>query len=134
VPVVGRYLNVITPYSAFIVLGAIVLGIMLKVSAEDVRPAATALTAPVMDGNLMTRYLLLPVADGPGIARLALSPLQETLFEVAAALAVLTVTLRMITTEATSPRLSLFVYVFVSAMILLLLFVVGDLSIAGVRR
>ncbi len=134
VQIIGRYLHVITPFSAFIVLGAIVLGIMLKVSAEDVRPAATALAAPVADGNPMTRYLLLPATDGSGIGQFVLSPWQTMLFGLAAALALLTVTVRTVTAEALSLRLGVFVYVFVSAMILLLLFVVGDLSVAGVRR
>ena len=134
VPIIGRYLYVITPYSAFVVLGCIVLGIMLKVSAEDIRPAAVALAVPSADTGLLTRYLLLPAVDGAGIGHLVLSPLQKMLFGLAAALAVLTFTLRTMTAEAVSMRLGVFVYVFVAAMILLLLFVVGDISLAGARR
>ncbi len=134
VPIIGRYLYVITPYSAFVVLGCLVLGIMLKVSAEDVRPAATALVTPNVDPNLLTRYLLMPAADGTGIGHVVLSPLQKMLFGLAAALALLTFTLRTMTAEALSMRLGVFVYVFVATMILLLLFVVGDISLAGVRR
>ncbi len=134
VPIIGRYLYVITPYSAFVVLGCIVLGIMLKVSAEDVRPAAVALATNSTDTSLLTRYLLLPAVDGAGIGHLLLSPLQKTLFGVAAALALLAVTLRTMTAEALSLRLGVFVYVFVAAMILMLLFVAGDMSLAGVRR
>lgn len=134
VPIIGRYLYVITPYSAFVVLGCIVLGIMLKVSAEDVRPAAVALTTPSADPGLLTRYLLLPAVDGSGIGHFSLSPLQKTLFGLAAALALFTVTLRTMTAEALSLRLGVFVYVFVAAMILLVLFVAGDMSLAGVRR
>lgn len=132
VPVVGRYLYFISPFAAFIVLGVVVAGIMLQVSTDDTYLAATnaaAQAAPA--GDLLTRYLILPPADPGGTMLLSLSPLQQTVFGLAAVLVTLTFALRLMVAEAVAVRLGAFLYVFVSALILLLFFVVADKSHAA---
>ena len=84
--------------------------------------------------NLLTRYLLLPATDGARSVASCCRRCSKLLFGAVAALAVLTLTVRMVTAEAISLRLGVFVYVLVSALILLLLLVVGNLGIAGVSR
>ena len=155
VPIIGRYIHVISPYSAFVVLGCIVAGIMLHVSTQDPQfltaaggPSAAAAplaaspgTGPAIPAapaaapaDLLTRYLLLqPAGSAASLGHLALSPLQQTLFGFAAALGFLTLTLRLTVAEAVSVRLGVFLYVFVSGLILLLLLLAGDLGLAGVR-
>ena len=134
VPIIGRYLYFITPYSAFVVLGCIVAGIMLKMSAEDARQAAVVMAAPGPDSALTSRYLLLPAAAaGDGLVHVSMTALQKQLLGFGAALALLVFTLRMTVAEAISVRFGVFMYVFVSSLILMLLFVAGDLSLAGVR-
>ena len=126
VPVVGRYVRFISPFSAFMVLGCIVAGIMLQVSTADTYPAAAVATAPhAAGGELLTRYLLLPPGSGsPGLLP-ALTPLQTLFMSLAAALALFVLVLRTMVVEATSRRLGAFVYVVVGALIVLLLLVVG---------
>lgn len=134
VPVIGRYLYFITPYSAFVVLGCIVAGIMLKMSAEDARQATVVIASSSSDSALTSRYLLAPAARaGGGLAHFTMTALQKELLGFGAVLALLVFTLRMTVAEAISVRFGVFMYVFVSSLILLLLFLVGDMSLAGVR-
>lgn len=133
VPVIGRYLFMITPFSAFIVLGAVVIGIMLKVSAEDTQSLVAAAALPGAERGLATRYLLVPPPGSMAVAQFVLSPLQKALLIGVAAVGTLTLTLRLALTEAVTPRLGVFMYVTVSALLLLLLVVVGDISLAGAR-
>jgi ribose transport system permease protein len=127
VPVVGRYIHFVSPFSAFMVLGCIVAGIMLQVSTADTYPAAAA-TPHAAGGELLTRYLLLPPGTGPRGIVPALTPLQTLSISLAAALALITLVLRTMVVEAASRRLGAFVYVFVGALIVLLLLVVGTES------
>ncbi|QKC98245.1 ABC transporter permease [Mesorhizobium sp. NZP2298] len=132
VPVIGRYLYFISPFAAFVVLGCVVLGIMLYVSTRDTYGvAAVASDALKTNPDVLTRYLLLPPQSGSGAALPDLSPLQKAVFGFAAILAVLTFTVRVVVSEAVSVRLGAFIYVFVSALILLLFLVVGEQSHAA---
>ena len=134
VPIIGRYLYFITPYSAFVVLGCIVAGIMLKMSAEDARQAAVVMATTGSDSELTSRYLLVPTAGaGGGLVHFAMTALQKQLLGFGAALALLVFSLRMTIAEAISVRFGVFMYVFVSSLILMLLFIVGDLNLTGVR-
>jgi ribose transport system permease protein len=130
VPVIGRYLYFISPFAAFVVLGCVVVGIMLYVSTRDTYAvAAVADGALKPDADVMSRYLLLPIMQsGSGPVLPDLTPLQKTVFGFAAVLAVLTFTVRVIVAEAVSVRLGAFIYVFVSALILLLFVIVGEQS------
>ncbi len=134
VPIIGRYLYFITPYSAFVVLGCIVAGIMLKMSAEDAHQAALVMATTGSEGELTSRYLLLPgTGAGGGLIHFTMTALQKQLLGFAAAAALLVFTLRMTIAEAISVRFGVFMYVFVSSLILMLFILVGDLSLARVR-
>ncbi|MFD1984259.1 ABC transporter permease [Mesorhizobium newzealandense] len=131
VPIIGRYLHFISPFAAFAVLGCVVVGIMLYISTRDTYGVAVAGEAFKSNPDVMTRYLLLPVQSGSGPALPDLTPLQKIVFGFAVILAVLTFTVRVIVAEAVSVRLGAFIYVFVSALILLLFLVVGQQSHAA---
>jgi ribose transport system permease protein len=132
VPIIGRHISFISPFAAFVLLGCVVVGIMLQVSTSGTHAAvATAATEAVQTGDLLSRYLLLPSPAPAGGGTLILSPLQKIAFGAVAALLLLTFTFRLVVAEARSSRLSVFLYVFVSALILLLFFVVAQESRAG---
>ena len=123
VPVIARHVSFVSPYAAFVVLGLLVLAIMLQVSTADTYAVAPVAAHP--PGALLSRYSLLHPTGTGGVA---LSPLQAALFATAAALAVLTLALRVLVAEATSLRFGVFLYVFVGALVVLLLLVVGSRS------
>lgn len=128
VPIIGRYIWFISPYAAFVVLGCIVAGIMLHVGTAETylaAPAADAV-APALPGDLATRFLLLPPADGTGWTSLAPSPLQQAVLALVVVLGTLTLVTRMMVAEALSYRVGLFLYVFVGSLILLLLLLAGQ--------
>lgn len=126
VPIVSRHIWFISPFGAFVVLGAVVLGIMFHVASHDeyVPEAAEArIEAPGAAGDgLATRYLLTPEAAGvdadagPGGA-LTLSPIQQVAFAAVGVLALLVLVLRMSVAEALSFRLGAFLYVFIGVLI-----------------
>ncbi|MGH6879437.1 ABC transporter permease [Hypericibacter sp.] len=135
VPIIGRHISFISPFAAFVVLGCVVIGIMLQISNAGPHAAATTAAAAAVPaaptGDLISRYLLLPGSVPTGIATLSFSPLQKMAFGAVAALLLLVLTFRLVVAEARSSRLGVFVYVFVSALILLLFFVVAQESHAG---
>lgn len=115
VPIVGRYISFISPWGAFVVLGAGVIGIMLQVATS-----ATYLTAapmPLHDAAIATRYLLSAPAAGPDFG-FALSPIQLTAFLAASAFATFVVAARMMKAEAGARRMSLFLYLLVAVLLL----------------
>jgi ribose transport system permease protein len=123
VPVVGRHIAFITPWSTFLVLGVVVAGIMLHIAtmgsylpAEPVAGAA--------QGELMTRYLLDLPGNGADLGFM-LSPLQKVAFLAALALVVLVFTARLIHADSRAQRMGLFLYVFVAVLILALFAVVA---------
>ncbi len=131
VPIVGRHVSFVSPYAAFIVLGAIVVAIMLQVATSDALIAAgsQALVAPA---NVSTRYLLLPAgAAAVTTGGLALTVFQRSVLGLGAALALMTLAVRVMTTEAGSVRFGAFLYVVIGVLIILLFVVVGVESHAG---
>jgi ribose transport system permease protein len=127
VPVIGRYLYFISPFAAFIVLGAIVVGIMLQVSTYDtyvLADAAAGTTQPASTGAI--GYFLLPIADAGVHGFVDLSPIQRMALIAAAVISVLVFSARAIVAEAAAGRFGAFMYVFVGGLILLLFFVVGE--------
>jgi len=132
VPIIGRHISFISPFAAFVLLGCVVIGIMLQISnAGPHAAAATAAVQAAPTGDLMSRYLLLPASVPTGGGTLSFSPLQKMAFGAVGSLLLLTFTFRLVVAEARSSRLGVFVYVFVSALILLLFFVVAQESHAG---
>lgn len=133
VPVIGRYIAFISPYAAFVVLGTVVTGIMLQVSTmATYAPADAAAPAAVATGDLATRYLLLPPSGhGAALALVALTPFQQTVLAVAAALVLFVLTFRLLMAEARAVRLGPFLYVVISGLVLLLFFVVAEQGASG---
>ena len=127
VPIIGRYLSFISPYSAFVVLGVIVAGIMLHVATSGayapVEAADAGAAARQAADNLLTRYQILPPADPAAVGFVALSPFQQAVFALAAILLLVTFTFRLSVAEAVSLRLGTFLYLSISALILLIFFV-----------
>jgi len=124
VPVIARHVNFISPYAAFVVLACIVAGIMLEVSTYDTYTAASAVAAEgAGTGGLLSRYLLLAPPDAAEAGFVSLSPLQQAVFAFAALLLLVTFVFRLAVAEAISMRLGTFLYVSMSALVLLLLFV-----------
>jgi ribose transport system permease protein len=135
VPVLSRHISFISPWSAFVVLGAIVVGIMLHVATAETYLPAEAV-AGAAQGPLMERYFLIPPGGGAGVG-FALSPIQQMAFIAALAAVVLTFAARLTQAEAPARRMGLFIYLFVAALILALFALVGmqgDLTLFGGGR
>ncbi|MCA3449401.1 MAG: ABC transporter permease [Rhodobacter sp.] len=118
VPVLSRHISFISPWSAFVVLGAVVAAIMLHVATADTYLAPEAVPAAAQ-GPLLDRYFLTAPAGGaePG---LVLSPIQRMAFFAALAAVVLTFAARLTQAEAPARRMGLFLYLFVAALVLAL--------------
>lgn len=123
VPVIGRHISFISPWGAFLVLGAVVVGIMLQVATSGTYLPADPVAGSAQ-GALMTRYLLDAPEAGAGFG-LALSPIQKIAFLSAVALVVLVFTARLINAESRARQMGLFLYVFVAVLILALFAVVA---------
>ena len=135
VPVLSRHISFISPWSAFVVLGAIVVGIMLHVATAEIYLPAEAV-AGAAQGPLMERYFLIPPGGGASVG-FALSPIQQIAFIAALAAVVLTFAARLTQAEAPARRMGLFLYLFVAALILALFALVGmqgDLTLFGGGR
>ena len=124
VPIIGRHLSFVSPYAAFVVLGAIVAAIMLQVATYD-QYVASAPQALTTAGDLATRYLLLPPVQGAAAGGLVLTALQKAALGVGAAAALLVLAARVMMNEARSARFGAFLYVVIGALIVALFLVVG---------
>lgn len=132
VPVVGRHISFISPYAAFVALGTIVAGIMLQVSTMRAYAPADPEATTAVAGDLMTRYLLIaPQSGGSDLALLALTPFQQAVFAIAAALVLFVFTARLLVAEAKAVRFGPFMYTLVCGLVLLLFFVVAEQSVAS---
>ena len=118
VPVIGRHIAFVSPWGAFVVLAAVVTGIMLQVATSEAYLPAEPV-AGAAQGALMTRYLLVESAQGPGLG-FSLSPVQKFAFLLALAAVVLSFAARLVNAEAGARRMGLFLYVFIAALILAL--------------
>lgn len=123
VPIIGRHISFISPWGAFLVLGALVIGIMLQVATSGAYLPAEGVMGAAQ-GPLLTRYLLDTPAGGADFG-LVLSPIQKITFLAALALVVLVFTARLINAESRARRMGLFLYVFVAVLILALFAVVA---------
>jgi ribose transport system permease protein len=127
VPVVGRYISFISPFAAFVVLAAIVGGIVLEVSTAQTYADAGA-AAVATSGDLINRYLILPPAADVEPLRIWLSPLQRLLLVVTAAAVSVIVMVRVIAAEAAARRFGIFGHAVVASFILLALALVAIYS------
>jgi ribose transport system permease protein len=120
VPVVGRHISFITPFSAFMVLGVCVIGIMLTVGIsmpEGAQPVAT------------TGYDLLPATGASDIAAFALTPIQKVLLVAVAVLTFGTIMMRVVVVESSSRRFGVFGHALIAGMLVLGLAVVALYSL-----
>jgi len=127
VPIVGRHVSFVSPYAAFIILGAIVTAIMLQVSTYD-QFVASPVVPISASADLYSRYLLLPSAAAATSGALAMSALQRLALGAAAAAVALAVVFRVAMSEARSTRFGAFLYVVIGLLILMLFVVVGSQS------
>ncbi len=126
VPAIGRHISFISPWGAFVVLAAVVLGIMLQVATSATYlPTDPLLT--VAQSPLMTRYLLTTPAEAASLG-VSLSPIQQVAFLVATAVVILVIAARLINAEANVRRMGLFLYFFVAVLVLALFAVVAGQS------
>ncbi|WP_420394508.1 ABC transporter permease [Acuticoccus sp.] len=132
VPILARSISFISPYSAAMALGTVVLSIMLHVgvgpvTAPDASPGALA--AGTVDGSV-DRYTLVAPPRAAEVGEVAAGPLTRVALPLVLALGLLTLVARVAVAEALSLRFGVFVYVCISLMILALFAVVADRSAA----
>jgi ribose transport system permease protein len=113
VPVIARYIRFVSPWSAFLVLGLVVAGIMLEVGTRG----GLAAGEPVaVTGALAERYFLVqPARVGP-----VLTPAQGFALLAGVSAVAFVFTARLVNAEAGARRMSLFLYLLVAAFILAL--------------
>ena len=120
VPLVGRHISFITPFSAFVVLGVVVVSIMLTVGM------------PMPEGALpvaMTGYDLLPATGASDVVGFVLSPIQKVLLVALAVFALGTTMMCIVVVEASARRFGVFGHAMVAGMLILGLMVVALYSL-----
>lgn len=120
VPVVGRHISFITPFSAFMILGVVVVAIMLTVGIampEGALPVAT------------TSYDLLPAAWTSDLVDFALTPIQKIILVAIAVFTLGTIMMRVVVVEASARRFGVFGHALVAGMLVLGLAVVALYSL-----
>lgn len=128
VPLIARYISFISPWSAFLFLGIIVTGIMIQVATIGTYTEAAPVVA---EADLAARYFLAaPAQVNPG--GWTLSWMQGAALTAGLLAVALAFTARMVSAEADSRRLGLFLYGFIAVMLIALFVAVLLLSGAGV--
>ncbi|MEQ1941554.1 ABC transporter permease [Mesorhizobium sp. VNQ89] len=118
VPVISRYVSFISPWSAFLVLGLVVLGIMMHVATSGTYGGAEH---QLVTGTLTDRYFLItPARFGGGGAGQFVNSVQGIALLVGLAAIVFVATARLINADAGARRMSLFLYVVVAVLIVAL--------------
>ena len=120
VPVVGRHISFITPFSAFIILGVVVVAIMLTVGIampEGALPVAT------------TGYDLLPATRTSDVLDFVLTPIQKAILVALAVFTLGTIMMRIVVVEASARRFGVFGHAMVAGMLVLGLAVVALYSL-----
>jgi ribose transport system permease protein len=120
VPLVGRHISFITPFSAFMILGVVVVAIMLTVGIsmpDDALPIAT------------TGYDLLPAAVTSDLADFVLTPIQKVVLVALAVFTFGTIMMRVVVFEASIRRFGVFGHVMVAGLLVLGLAVVALYSL-----
>lgn len=132
VPVVARHIAFISPWSAFLVLGAVVGGILLHVATSGAYLPAEG-PAAAENADLATRYLLV-VPAGAEAAAPRFSPFQRIAFGIVVAAAVATLAVRLMSAEARRQSLGLFTYGLLAVLVIALFALVmvqGDVTLFG---
>ncbi len=132
VPVISRHVAFISPWGAFLVLAAVVGGILLHVATSGSYLASDG-PAAAETADLATRYLLFERADA-ATAGAGLSPLQAAAFGIVATAAAVTLALRLMSAEAHRRHLGLFSYGLLAVLVVALFVVVmvqGDATLFG---
>lgn len=117
VPLISRYVSFISPWSAFLVLGLVVVGIMLQVATHG---TYVGTEHQVAAGALMDRYFLFAPAragDGQGFD---INSIQGLAILTGLAVVAFVMTARLMNAEAGARRMGLFLYVFVAVLLLAL--------------
>lgn len=120
VPLVGRHISFITPFSAFMILGAVVVAIMLTVGIsmpEGALPVAT------------TGYDLLPSTGASDVVGLELTPIQKVILVALAVFTFGTIMMRIVVVEASARRFGIFGHAMIAGMLVLGLLVVALYSL-----
>lgn len=120
VPVVGRHISFITPFSAFMILGVVVVAIMLTVGIampEGALPVAT------------TGYDLLPATGTSDVLDFVLTPIQKVILVALAVFTLGTIMMRIVVVEASARRFGVFGHAMVAGMLVLGLAVVALYSL-----
>ncbi len=117
VPLISRYVSFISPWSAFLVLGLVVVGIMLQVATHG---TYVGTEHQVAAGALMDRYFLFAPAragDGQGFD---INSIQGLAILTGLAVVAFVMTAKLMNAEAGARRMGLFLYVFVAVLLLAL--------------
>ncbi len=120
VPLVGRHISFITPFSALMILGAVVVAIMLTVGIsmpEGALPVAT------------TGYDLLPATGTSDVVAFVLTPIQKVILVALAVFTLGTIMMRIVVVEASARRFGVFGHAMVAGMLVLGLAVVALYSL-----
>ena len=110
VPLISRYINFISPWSAFLVLGLVVVGIMLQVATHGTYSAADP---QIASGALADRYFLLAPARAAGSQALAINTVQGLALLTGLAAIAFVMAARLMNAEAGKREMGLFLYLFV---------------------
>lgn len=113
VPVISRYVHFISPWSAFMVLGLIVIGIMLQIGTRDGLAGAEPVA---ITGALADRYFLTP----PARVGAAVTLTQGLALLAGLAALAFVFTARLVDAEAGARRMGLFLYLLVGVLMIAL--------------
>lgn len=121
VPLIGRYISFISPWTVFLILGFVVVGIMLQVATIDLYTEAGSVIA---NAPLAERYFLVEPAriDGEdfGLSRIKALALLTCLAAIS-----FTVAARLMDQKGGQRRMGLFQYLFIIALMLALFIAVA---------
>ena len=121
VPLIGRYISFVSPWSAFLVLGCVVIGIMLQVSTIGNYNEAGNL---LVQQPLADRYFLVEptrtVGEGFAMTRVQMFALLTCVAAVC-----FTVVARLMGSKAEKRRMGLFQYLFILSLLLALFIVIA---------
>lgn len=120
VPLVGRHISFITPFSAFMILGSVVIAIMLTVGISMPEGALPVVTSG---------YDLLPATGTSDVVGLELTPIQKVILVALAVFTLGTIMMRIVVVEASARRFGVFGHTMIAGMLVLGLLVVALYSL-----